>query len=63
MPNICMYNTQTDPLFCKLKIVKVPDIVDYNCGTFMHKLTNHLLPTSFYSTFPESTQESNHTYK
>ena len=45
------YNTHTDPLFCKFKILKVPDIVDYNCGTFMYKLTNNLLPTSFYNTF------------
>ena len=43
--------SHTDPMFSKLKILKLDDLFKYNCSTFMHKCNNGLLPESFDNFF------------
>ena len=47
--NVCGtgYLSHTDPLFEKMKILKVEDLFIFNAATFVFKLNNELLPVSF----------------
>ena len=47
--NVCGtgYLSHTDPLFEKMKILKVEDLFTFNAATFVFKLNNELLPVSF----------------
>ena len=50
------YRSHTDPIFSTLGILKFNDLFQYNCSTFMHKLLNNKLPTSFENKFTPLTQ-------
>ena len=48
------YNSHTSPLFGKCKIMKLPDLFEYEVATFMHKYVNHKLPISFQGVFSKN---------
>jgi hypothetical protein len=48
------YNAHTEPLFSKLKILKLPDLVHEAKLKFMFKVTHNLAPISFANTWPSN---------
>jgi hypothetical protein len=51
---ICMqgYNAHTDPLFKKLEVLPLPDLILFFNLQFIHRYTNNLLPTIFQDVWP-----------
>ena len=47
------YNSHTEPLFGKLKLLKLSDIFDLTTATVMYKYRNGKLPRSFDNMFEE----------
>ena len=45
------YRENSDPLFCKLKTLKITDINSLQVAIFMFKYSNNQLPSSFQSLF------------
>ena len=45
------YLSNTDPLFCKLKTLKIDDIHTFQTAVFMFKFSKSLLPVMFQDTF------------
>jgi hypothetical protein len=41
------FNAHTEPLFKKMEILPLPDLITYFGLQFMHRFTNNLLPTAF----------------
>ena len=45
------YNAHTEPLFKKLEILPLPDLISYTKIQFMHRFTQKFLPSSFCDTW------------
>ena len=45
------YNAHTEPLFKKLEILPLPDLISFTKIQFMHRFTQKFLPTSFCDTW------------
>ena len=45
------YNAHTEPLFKKLEILPLPDLISYTKIQFIHRFTQKFLPTSFCDTW------------
>lgn len=45
------YNAHTEPLFKKLRVLPLPDLISYINLQFMHRFTFNLLPVSFQNTW------------
>ena len=45
------YRSHTDPIFSSLNLLKFPDIFNYNCTLFMHKIILGTQPESFAGMF------------
>ena len=43
------FNAHTEPLFKKLEILPLPDLISYFKLQFMHRFVNSLLPASFHN--------------
>ena len=54
------YLASTDPIFCRLKTLKITDIYNLQTAIFMYKFSNNLLPLSFRSFFEYN--KNIHTY-
>ena len=54
------YNAHTDPLFIKLKILKVDDIYKLNLLKFAFKYNHKLLPNYFYGKFDPTYANHDH---
>jgi len=45
------YNAHTEPLFKKLEILPLPDLISFNCLQFFHRYSINYLPLSFIGTW------------
>ena len=52
------YREHTNPIFKRLSLLKMVDILDFNNFTFMHKFTYGKLPSSFQSIFKPTNREN-----
>ncbi len=49
MINLIKYNGHTEPIFKKLKLIKIEDILKLNEIKFYYKLENKKLPAYFFN--------------
>ena len=45
------YNSHTEPLFKKLQVLPLPDLISFTKIQFMHRFTQNFLPPSFNDTW------------
>jgi len=54
------YNARTEPIFKKLEILPLPDLISFTCLQFFHRYTINYLPLSFSGVWTiETTIDSN----
>ena len=52
------YNSHTEPLFKKLQILPLPDLIMYNKIQFMQRFTQQFLPESFNDAWVRNIEEN-----